>query len=65
MATVELEDGEWQVVITALAMSNPLVVKIAQQLQEHAARAQRLATVPGSPRARDGHDTDISGFRTP
>lgn len=37
MATVELEDGEWQQVITALAMSNPLVVKIATQLQRHQA----------------------------
>lgn len=37
MATVELEDGEWQAVITALAMSNPIVVKIAQQLQRQQA----------------------------
>lgn len=46
MASVELDDGEWQQIITALAMSNPLVVKIATQLQVQAERARRLATVP-------------------
>jgi hypothetical protein len=32
MPSVELNDQEWQQIITALAMQHPLVVKIAGQL---------------------------------
>lgn len=30
--SVDLEPQEWQIVITALAMSNPVLVKISEQL---------------------------------
>jgi hypothetical protein len=46
MPSVELKDHEWQQVITALAMQNPLVGKIAQQLQgQQSAGAPRQQTV--------------------
>lgn len=32
--SVELEPAEWQQVITALAMSNPVLVKISTQLSQ-------------------------------
>ena len=42
--SVELDPQEWQQVISALAMTNPVLVKISTQLQrqqaEHEARVQ-------------------------
>lgn len=43
--SVELEPQEWQQVISALAMTNPLLVKISVQLQQQQARAQAVANM--------------------
>lgn len=45
MASVELETQEWQQVISALAMTNPLLVKISSQLAQQQERAQAVANM--------------------
>lgn len=59
MATVELDLQEWQQVISALAMTNPLLMKISIQLQQQQAREAAVAGLrPGNSgfnQAKDSH----------
>lgn len=42
---VELDPAEWQQVISALAMTHPVLMKISLQLQQQQARAQAVANM--------------------
>lgn len=45
--SVDLEPQEWQQVISALAMTNPLLVKISMQLQRQAAPDPQAMDIRG------------------
>ena len=44
--SVELTAQEWQQVISALAMTNPVLVKISSQLQQQQAQQEMRRQVP-------------------
>ena len=54
MAIVELEDAEWQQVVNALVQTNPVLVKIAQQLNK-----QQALTNPAAGIKLDGEGKEV------
>jgi hypothetical protein len=60
MASVELNDGEWQAVLAMMALApwrdaNPLLMKIGQQLQ--AQQQSKVIKMPSGDSTREANDS--------